>query len=216
MAHKSIAMSDVQSRRDNVVIPNGGHLHSYANAYFNPRNPMMYKRKDMAETLCVLAISALVLDCAGTIISDGNAASAYGPYSAEVKESITTLSNANLMVESQHVGQNMVETRVTPNFTFDPSLYTSDELQCLNKTVDLFCRIKNTDQAEMMATIMFSYDRLKLRNAEVTEEDVLRDVLDWKKRWVGVKEDEIRHTIRALSILGWLQPKISFPVEEEY
>ena len=33
----------------------------------------------------------------------------------------------------------------------------------------------------MMATIMFSYDRLKLRNAEVTEEDVLRDVLDWKK-----------------------------------
>ena len=58
MAHKSIAMSDVQSRRDNVVIPNGGHLHSYANAYFNPRNPMMYKRKDMAETLCVLAISA--------------------------------------------------------------------------------------------------------------------------------------------------------------
>lgn len=140
----------------------------------------------------------------------------YGPYSAEVKESITTLSNANLMVESQHVGQNMVETRVTPNFAFDPSLYTSDELQCLNKTVDLFCRIKNTDQAEMMATIMFSYDRLKLRNAEVTEEDVLRDVLDWKKRWVGVKEDEIRHTIRDLSILGWLQPKISFPVEEEY
>ena len=51
---------------------------------------------------------------------------------------------------------------------------------------------------------------------EVTEEDVLRDVLDWKKRWVGVKEDEIRHTIRDLSILGWLQPKISFPVEEEY
>ena len=68
----------------------------------------------------------------------------------------------------------------------------------------------------MMATIMFSYDRLKLRNAEVTEEDVLRDVLDWKKRWVGVKEDEIRLTIRDLSILGWLQPKISFPVEEEY
>ncbi len=80
MAHKSIAMSDVQSRRDNVVIPNGGHLHSYANAYFNPRNPMMYKRKDMAETLCVLAISALVLDCAGTIISDGNAASAYSRF----------------------------------------------------------------------------------------------------------------------------------------
>lgn len=142
--------------------------------------------------------------------------SSYGPYSAKVKDSITTLSNANLMVEIQRAGQNMVETRVTPNFVFDSSLYTSDELQCLDKTVDLFCRIKNTDQAEMMATVMFSYDKLKAQNADVTEEDVLRDILDWKKRWVGVKENEIRYTIRSLSILGWLQPQISFHVEEEY
>ena len=80
MRHVTIAMVDVQSRRDNVIIPQGNALHSYANAYFDPRNPMMYKRKDMAETLCVLAISALVLDCAGTIISDGNAASAYSRF----------------------------------------------------------------------------------------------------------------------------------------
>ena len=140
----------------------------------------------------------------------------YGPYSAKVKESITALSNANLMFEIQRTGQKMVETQVTPNFVFDPSLYSSDELQCLDKTVDLFCRIKNTDQAEMMATVMFSYDKLKAQNTVVTEEDVLGDILDWKKRWAGIKEKEIIHTIRSLSILGWLQPTISFHVEEDF
>lgn len=78
--HESIAMSDVQSRRDNIMIPNGGPLHSYANAYFDPRNPMMYKRRDMAQSLCVLAISSEVLNFAGTIISDGNAASDYSRF----------------------------------------------------------------------------------------------------------------------------------------
>ena len=38
MKHASIAMSDVQSRRNDVIIPNGGPLHSYANAYFDPQS----------------------------------------------------------------------------------------------------------------------------------------------------------------------------------
>lgn len=80
LEHVSIAMSDVQNRRNDVTIPQGGPLHSYANAYFDPRNPMMYKRQNMADSLCVLAISASVLDFAGTIISDGNAASQYSRF----------------------------------------------------------------------------------------------------------------------------------------
>lgn len=80
MKHESIAMSEVQNRRDSVHIPNGGSLHSYANAYFDPRNPMMYKRQSMAQSLCVLAISAAVLDFEGTVISDGNAASEYSRF----------------------------------------------------------------------------------------------------------------------------------------
>ncbi len=78
--HRSIAMSDVQNLRDNVIIPNGNSLHSYASAYFDPRNPMMYKRKNIAQTLCVLAIKTNVLDFEGTIISDGNAASEYSRF----------------------------------------------------------------------------------------------------------------------------------------
>lgn len=140
----------------------------------------------------------------------------YGPYSPDVKKTITALSNENLMVESQSKGHTMVETKVTDNFIFDSSLYTERELDALHKTVDLFCRIKNTDQAEMMTTVVFSFDNLAAQRDSVTEDDILQYVLDWKKRWAESKQDEIRHTIRSLSMLGWIKPKISFALDDDY
>ena len=73
--HQSIALADVQDRRETISIPNGLRLHDYANLYFNPRNPMMYKRKDKADRICVLAIDATVLNMPNCVVSDGNAAS---------------------------------------------------------------------------------------------------------------------------------------------
>ncbi len=78
--HASVAMADVQRRRNDITIPQGLPLHDYANAYFDPRNPMMYKRQHEVENLCVLAISSEVLDLEGTIVSDGNAASSYSRF----------------------------------------------------------------------------------------------------------------------------------------
>ena len=43
MKHESIAMSEVQNRRDSVHIPNGGSLHSYANAYFDSQRTLERK-----------------------------------------------------------------------------------------------------------------------------------------------------------------------------
>lgn len=74
ISHVSVALNDVQTRRENVQIPNGNKLHSYANLYFTCKNPMMYKRKDCAESLCVLVISPIVLNFEGCILSDQNAA----------------------------------------------------------------------------------------------------------------------------------------------
>ena len=54
LPHVSVAMNEVQSRRDKVNVPNGMPLHQYANLYFDARNPMMYKRQD--EDICVLKI----------------------------------------------------------------------------------------------------------------------------------------------------------------
>lgn len=138
----------------------------------------------------------------------------YGPYSVEVKDSITALSNANLIVELQKNGQKMVETHVTSDFVFHPEMYSSDEIQILDKTVDLFCRIKNTDQAEMMATIIYSYDDLMKHKGKVSDQEILQYVLNWKNHWINVKEDEIKQTVFNLLILGWINPEITFSLDE--
>lgn len=73
LEHKSIAMNEIQIRRESVRIPNGNKLHCYANLYFTYHNPMMYKRRFQAETLTVLAIDPNVLYIDGCILSDRNA-----------------------------------------------------------------------------------------------------------------------------------------------
>ena len=74
LQHNSIAMNDVQARRALKGVPNGLRLHQYANLYFTYHNPMMYKRQNIAETICVLALSASVLDIEDCVVSDMNAA----------------------------------------------------------------------------------------------------------------------------------------------
>lgn len=77
--HDSIADPKVQYRR-NKTIPGGLELHSYANLYFDPRNPMMYKRKTEYENLCVLAVNATILNIDGVVISDRNAAATFAQF----------------------------------------------------------------------------------------------------------------------------------------
>ena len=78
LSHKSVAHSEVQKRREDKAIPGGKRkLHDYVNLYFNPRNSMMYSRKNLHEELCVLAVHANVLAHQGIIIADGNASSNY-------------------------------------------------------------------------------------------------------------------------------------------
>ena len=74
LPHASIALTDVQIRREKVQIPNGNKLHSYANLYFTHHNPMMYRRQDEADSICVLAITPHVINIEGCILSDQNAA----------------------------------------------------------------------------------------------------------------------------------------------
>ena len=73
--HRTIAMQSVQSRRDRKRVPSGMVLHDYASLYFNPRNPMMFRRQELFNEICVLVVNPEVLDFPGVVISDGNAAS---------------------------------------------------------------------------------------------------------------------------------------------
>lgn len=77
LPHRSVALQQVQDRRDQKKVPgeHGLRLHQYANLYFHARNPMLYKRRDQAHELCVLRVSTEVLQVQGTVITDQNAAS---------------------------------------------------------------------------------------------------------------------------------------------
>lgn len=73
LPHRSIASESVQDIRRGKSVPGGLSLHSYANLYFNARNPMMYCRQDEPD-LVVVRVSPAVLDIPNTVIADGNAA----------------------------------------------------------------------------------------------------------------------------------------------
>jgi hypothetical protein len=71
----SVALAEVQERRESKVIPGAKPLHEYVNLYICARNPMMYLRRSQHEALCVLQINPGVLSLPGVVIADGNAAS---------------------------------------------------------------------------------------------------------------------------------------------
>lgn len=129
----------------------------------------------------------------------------YGPYDPTVNEVITVLSNANLMTE--RILGKMIETVVSPSFRLNYDSFTHEELSCAERTIDLLSRIKSTDQAEMLATVMFSYDELiKSGEKDITDSHILDYVLRWKPRW-GDKKTEILDTVTSLSMLGWINPR---------
>ncbi len=77
IGHTSVAMQEIQERRHEKRIPGARLLHDYANLYFDAHNPMLSKRRDQNETICILRIETSVIDKMGVIISDRNAASGY-------------------------------------------------------------------------------------------------------------------------------------------
>src|SRR5437667_360913 len=80
LQHRSVAMQDVQEKREQKYVPGGLKLHQYANLYFHARNPMLYKRKDEAGSLCVLRVSLEVLNVSGVVFADCNASSPYARF----------------------------------------------------------------------------------------------------------------------------------------
>jgi hypothetical protein len=73
LAHHSVASESVQDIRRGKSVPRGFSLHSYANLYFDARNPMMSCLRHLPD-LVVIRVSPEVLDIPDTVVADGNAA----------------------------------------------------------------------------------------------------------------------------------------------
>ena len=70
-----ISDPDVQQWRKRVDPHYSRSLHEYVPFYINPRNPMLYRRKDIQREICFIEVAVAALEGEKYLISDGNAAS---------------------------------------------------------------------------------------------------------------------------------------------
>lgn len=132
----------------------------------------------------------------------------YGPYSPQVKESITALANANLIVEKE-LGK-MIAINVVEDVVIKKEWFTAEEWAAGKKTVDLFSRIKTTQQAEMMSTVLFAFDELVKEKSVVSDLDIYDYVLDWKPHWQTKElEFDLVETIQNMAMLSQIKIAIS-------
>ncbi|HEX4080656.1 MAG TPA: macro domain-containing protein [Rhizomicrobium sp.] len=142
----------------------------------------------------------------------------YGPFSGEVKLALHDFANRNWLNEQQ-LGR-LLALRVAPQYEDDRSRHK--ELiarygRKIDKAVDLFSRIKSTEQAEEVMTVLFASRQLKQAkpNGDVAERDLFDFILDWKKAWrTESKRQAVASAIRNLVVLGWLRLTISESITE--
>ncbi len=142
----------------------------------------------------------------------------YGPFSGDVKLALHDFANRNWLNEQQ-LGR-MIALRVAPQYERDRGRFKEqiDTYQTkIVKAVDLFSRIKSTEQAEEVLTVLFASRELKQakRNDDMAEQDLQDYILDWKKSWrADEKKHAVANAIRNLVLLGWVRLRISESLTE--
>ncbi len=141
--------------------------------------------------------------------------SQYGPFSSEAKNAFNILANANLIKEKQLgrmtaliVNKDYLKIRKKYDFELEKLIPK------IEKIVDLFSRIKNTEQAEEVTTVFYAIRQLKKENSDkiINEKTLFEYILDWKSRWnTEEKKMSLISTIRNLVIMKWL--KLSYSNE---
>lgn len=137
----------------------------------------------------------------------------YGPYSNDVKVALHDFANRNWLNE-EPLGR-MVALRVGSSYSKDRSRFADQIAQYqkkISKAVDLFSRIKSTEQAEEVMTVLYASRELKRGNpsGEIAEQEIYDYVVDWKKSWDSEeKKEAVASAIRNLVVLGWMRASMS-------
>lgn len=142
----------------------------------------------------------------------------YGPFADEVKLALQDFANRNWLQE-ERLGQ-MIALRVGPQYERDRGKF--EEVlkryeRKIAKTVDLFSRIKNTEQAEEVLTVVFASRELKKTQPlkEIAEQQLFDYILKWKKTWrTDEKKQAVANAIRNLVMLGWIRLRFSETLPE--
>lgn len=80
---RDISDHGVQQRRERPETEYFRSIHDYVPLYINPKNPMLYLRKNMQQEIVILRISPSILDECYYVFCDGNAASQSTKYSVD-------------------------------------------------------------------------------------------------------------------------------------
>jgi hypothetical protein len=99
IAHRSVAMAEIQNIRATKRVPGGHPLHEYVNLYICARNPMMYRRQEIHRDLCVLRVSLDVLELPNVAVVDRNASSNWARFGGRL-ESLPGLEHGVVFAES--------------------------------------------------------------------------------------------------------------------
>lgn len=137
----------------------------------------------------------------------------FGPFSGDLKAALHDFANRNWLQEAR-LGR-MIAFRVGPQYEKDRRRYASEievNAKKIAKAVDLFSRIRSTDQAEEVATIIYAARMVKVRRPQgvASEQDIMDYVLDWKPAWREAgKRETVAEAIRNLVLLNWVRADIS-------
>ncbi len=140
----------------------------------------------------------------------------YGPFSEQVKGALSAFANNNLISEFQLGRMNAL--KVTPSYDELTPEFDAGIEKKIAKTVDLFSRIKSTEQAEEVATIIYTARKIKAdrNDLSVSEDDIFQYILTWKKHWnTPEKQISIANSIRNLEMLEWLKLAYSSSMHSE-
>lgn len=142
----------------------------------------------------------------------------YGPFSGDVKLALHDFANRNWLNENR-LGP-MLALRVAPQYEEDRGRYRQviDAYKTkIDKAVDLFSRIKSTEQAEEVLTVLYASRELKRarNNGDVPEQELQDFILDWKKSWRSEeKKHAVANAVRNLMLLGWVRLRLSETLSE--
>lgn len=142
----------------------------------------------------------------------------YGPFSDDVKAALHDLANRN-WVQEKPLGR-MLALQTAAQYEKDRTKYAeiiSAHQRKIDKVIDLFSRIKNTEQAEEIVTTLYAIRNLKQKkgNKPITEQEVYDFIMDWKKTWnKPEKKHSIAAAIRNLLLLNWARVESSESLDD--
>jgi len=144
----------------------------------------------------------------------------YGPFSNEILSTLSTLANNNIIFEKQ-IGK-MISLRLGTEYEEYKKRYREEILKNqdkIEKITDLFQRIKSTDQAEEVATVLWIERELKNNNKDaiISDTDIIKEIIAWKSKWGNdEKMKNIYNAIINLNMLNWTDIKIENQKLKEY